>query len=174
MKRIVMTTALAVMAASALYVGVLANKVKAADRDDHDRFHFQPDTLVLTRTVYVGATATVAVGQTLPPGCVAGNVSVPLIAGGSAKVAVTCATATADGAFPEVFNNAAPDGSFGVTSPIFLDNLTTDGDRIGTLPVPSDLLVTSYSSKSELAVNRSTDGRSITFVGYHGGPGFVT
>jgi len=35
-------------------------------------------------------------------------------------------------------------------------------------------LVTSFSSKSELAVNRSTDGRSITFVGYHGGPGFVT
>jgi hypothetical protein len=174
MKRTVITGALAVMVASALCVGVFVNKVRAADGDDRDHFHFQHDTLVLSRSVYVGTAATVTVGQTLPPGCVAGNVSVPLIAGGSAKVAVTCATATADGAFPQVFNNAAPDGSFGVTSPIFLDNLTTDGDRIGTLPVPTDLLVTSYSSKSELAVNRSTDGRSITFVGYHGGPGFVT
>jgi hypothetical protein len=35
-------------------------------------------------------------------------------------------------------------------------------------------VVTSFSSKSELAVNRSTDEKSITFVGYHGGPGFVT
>ena len=87
---------------------------------------------------------------------------------------VTCATATADGTYPTVFNNDTPDGSFGVTSPIFLDNLTTDGERIGTLPVPSDLIVTSFSSKSELALNLSLDGKSITFVGYRGGPGFVT
>ncbi len=45
---------------------------------------------------------------------------------------------------------------------------------IGTLAVPTDLIVTSFSSKSELALNRSTDGRSITFMAYHGGPGFVT
>jgi hypothetical protein len=31
--------------------------------------------------------------------------------------------------------------------------------------------VTSFSSKSELALNRSIDGRSITFMGYQGGPG---
>ncbi len=45
---------------------------------------------------------------------------------------------------------------------------------MGTFAVPSNLIVTSFSSKSELALNRSQDGRSITFVGYHGGPGFLT
>jgi hypothetical protein len=40
--------------------------------------------------------------------------------------------------------------------------------------VPTDSIVTSFSSKSELALNRSTDGKSITFMAYHGGPGFVT
>ncbi|HLK52700.1 MAG TPA: hypothetical protein VKU42_04545, partial [Candidatus Angelobacter sp.] len=64
--------------------------------------------------------------------------------------------------------------SFGVTSPIFLDNIKTNGEQLGTLAIPSDQIVTSFSSKSELALNRSTDGKSITFTAYHGGPGFVT
>lgn len=150
------------------------SKIKASNGDDHDGIHFRPGTLVLSRSVYAGTAATVTPGQTLPPGCVAGTVTLPVLGGGTTKVSVTCATAIADGTYPTVFNNAKPDGSFGVTSPIFLDNLTTDGDRIGTLTVPSDLIVTSFSSKSELALNRSLDGRSITFVGYRGGPGFVT
>jgi hypothetical protein len=78
------------------------------------------------------------------------------------------------GTYPSVFNNDGPDGSFGITSPIFLDDITTDGHLIGTLPIPSSQIVTSFSSKSELALNLSTDGRSITFGGYRGGPGFVT
>jgi hypothetical protein len=63
------------------------------------------------------------------------------------------------------------DGSFGVSSPIFLDNLMSDGWLLGSLPIPSDQIVTSFSSKSELALNRSVDGRSITFMGYQDGPG---
>ena len=82
--------------------------------------------------------------------------------------------ASADGTFPGVFNNAATDGHFGITSPIFLDELTTDGHRVGTLPIPTDQIVTSFSSKSELALHLSTDGKSLTFVGYRGGPGFPT
>jgi hypothetical protein len=39
------------------------------------------------------------------------------------------------------------------------------------LPIPSDRIVTSFSSKSELALNRSVDGKSLTFMGYHGGVG---
>ncbi|MGB8583707.1 MAG: hypothetical protein WCD47_23010, partial [Candidatus Sulfotelmatobacter sp.] len=35
-------------------------------------------------------------------------------------------------------------------------------------------IVTSFSSKSELALNRSADGRSLTFMGYRGGPGCPT
>ncbi|MGA8767691.1 MAG: hypothetical protein WB559_11790 [Candidatus Acidiferrales bacterium] len=168
-----MQGALIVAAASALAAATFVGKV-AADDDQFGRFGFVPGTLVLSRSVYVGTASTVTVGQTLPPGCVAGNVAVPLIAGGNASVAVTCATAIADGTYPTVFNNNGPDGSFGITSPIFLDNITTDGFRIGTLTVPSDQIVTSFSSKSELALNLSLDGKSITFVGYRGGPGFVT
>ncbi|MFZ0884686.1 MAG: hypothetical protein WAN14_14905 [Candidatus Acidiferrales bacterium] len=99
---------------------------------------------------------------------------VPLLAGGTTSVAVTCAAATADGTYPGVFNNDSADPSFGVTSPIFLDDITTDGRTLETLPIPSDQIVTSFSSKSELALNRSLDGTSITFVGYRGGAGFLT
>jgi hypothetical protein len=144
--------------------------------DDHSRgFEFKPDTLVLSRSVYMGTPSLLVPGVTLlPPGCVAGTVNVPLIAGGTTPVAVTCATPIADGTFPTVFNNAAADAHFGITSPIFLDNLTTDGRLVDTLAVPTDQIVTSFSSKSELAVNLSVDGKSITFMGYRGGPGFQT
>jgi hypothetical protein len=167
------------MVLAVLVIGVgaaLAMGVKAGNKDDDDRhrFHFAEDSLVLSRSVYVGTASTVTIGQTLPPGCVAGTVNVPLLAGGTAAVKVKCGTATADGTYPTVFNNDTADGSFGVTSPIFLDNITADGWLLDTLPIPSDQIVTSFSSKSELAVNRSTDGESITFMGYRGGLGFLT
>jgi hypothetical protein len=129
---------------------------------------FQPNSLVLSRSVYSGDASTVSVGQTLPPGCIAKTVTLPLLSGGVTTVKVKCATATADGTYPTVFENDVPDGSFGVTSPIFLDNLSTEGKLFGTLTVPSDEIVTSFSSKSELALNLSQDGKSITFVGYRG------
>jgi hypothetical protein len=144
--------------------------------DDHSGgFEFKPDTLVLSRSVYVGTPSLLVPGVTLlPPGCVAGTVNVPLIAGSTVPVAVTCSTPIADGTFPTVFNNAAADAHFGITSPIFLDNLTTDGHLLDTLAIPTNQIVTSFSSKSELAVNRSVDGKSLTFMGYRGGPGFPT
>ena len=174
--RMVVAAALAVFAVTAT-IALQAN-------DDHSsnpvQFRFQPNSLVLSRSVYPGDANTVAPGQTLPPGCVAGNVTVPLIAGGSNQVAVTCGAAIDNGEYPNledshnVWNNDGPDASFGVTSPIFLDNIDAKGKLIGTLAVPSDQLVTSFSSKSELAVNLASDGKSITLVGYHGGPGFLT
>lgn len=150
--------------------------------DDHhsDHFEFQPGALVLTRSVYVGTPSLLVVGVTvLPPGCPGGTtgipVTVPLIAGGvTPPIAVPCSLASADGTFPTVFNNAATDGHFGITSPIFLDEVTTDGNRMDTLPIPTDQIVTSFSSKSELALHLSTDGKSLTFVGYRGGTGFPT
>jgi hypothetical protein len=169
-KKTFIASILATTALSMLTAGIFAPGVAA----DDDFFLFIPDTLVLSRSVYAGNAATVTVGQTLPPGCVAGTVPVPLLAGGTANVKVTCGTAVADGTYPTVFNNDAPDGSFGVTSPIFLDSITSDGFLLGTLPIPSNQIVTSFSSKSELALHRSTDGKSITFMGYRGGPGFVT
>jgi hypothetical protein len=171
MKKILISSALIVAGTALLMGGTFVRKV-AADNDDH--FKFRPDTLVLTRSVYTATASSITVGETLPPNCVAGNVQVPLLAGGTVSVAVTCGTATFDGTFPAVFNNDASDGNFGITSPIILDNLTTDGQRIGSLPIPSDQIVTSFSSKSELALNRSDDGKSLTFIGYRGGPGFLT
>ena len=174
--RMVVAAALAVFAVTA----TIALKANDDQSSNPAQFKFQPNSLVFSRSVYVGDANTVAPGQTLPPGCVAGNVTVPLIAGGSNQVAATCGAAIDNGEYPNledshnVWNNDGPDASFGVTSPIFLDNIDSKGKLIGTLAVPSDQLVTSFSSKSELAVNLASDGKSITFVGYHGGPGFLT
>ncbi len=176
MKKILAFLGIAALAMSPATHGVSAATL-VADDDDSGRaqhFEFKSGTLVLSRSVYAGNASTVTVGQTLPPGCVARTVTLPLLAGGTTTVKVKCATAVADGTYPTVFNNDGPDGSFGITSPIFLDNLKTNGEQLGTLAVPTDSIITSFSSKSELALNRSTDGRSITFMGYHGGPGFVT
>ena len=167
-----------------LAVGIgFAVRSAAKDRDnDFQQFEFQPGSLVVSRSVYVGTASTVTVGQTLPPGCVATTVqlSTTTMPPGTTNVSVSCAKASDNGEYPNlsdthnVWNNAGPDGSFGVTSPIFLDNITTGGQWLGTLRVPSDQIVTSFSSKSELALNLATDGRSITFMGYRGGSGFVT
>lgn len=171
-----------VIAASALLAaGIFASSL-TANSDDHDapRFKFKRGTLVLSRSVYAGEAGSVTVGQTLPPGCTPGTITLPTLTGGTTTVKIPagsssgCSAAVADGTYPTVFNNNAADGSFGITSPIFLDNLTSDGEVLDTLAIPDDLIVTSFSSKSELALNLSTDGRSITFVGYRGGPGFVT
>jgi hypothetical protein len=152
------------------------------DRDHgQQNFRFLPGTLVLSRSVYVGKASTVTIGESLPLGCEGGltglTVNVPLIAGGTTPVAVPCGTAADNGEFPNLFdshnvwNNASSDPSFGVTAPIFLDDMTAEGQVVGTLPIPDDQIVTSFSSKSELALNRSVDGRSLTFMGYRGGVG---
>jgi hypothetical protein len=123
---------------------------------------FNPGNLVVSRTVYDNLPGNITVGQTLPPNCVEST-------GG-------CVTAVADGTYPYVFNNDPVDGSFGITSRIFLDHSTPSGIVINSVEVPnslenwitgqSDQLVTSFSSKSELALHLSTDGRYITFMGY--------
>jgi hypothetical protein len=106
-----------------------------------------PGDLLLSRSVYKGTAATVVVGQPLPTG--------PL--------------AVHDGTYPGVFLNAPVDSSFGVTSPIYIDREVIAGSSIAlvsTLHVPTDQVVTSFSSKSELALHLSTDGRFVTFMGY--------
>jgi hypothetical protein len=119
--------------------------------------HFQPGNLVVTRSVYDNNPNNVQVGEILPPNCAntQGGCSGP---------------ATNDGTYPYVWNNALVDGSFGITSAIFLDQLTPAGVLVNSLEVPSsvhaDHLVGSFSSKSEDALNLSTDGTLLTFMGY--------
>ena len=77
---------------------------------------------------------------------------------------------------PLVWNNSLADSSFGITSKILLDQLTPSGRFINTLEVPNssqpgissadDQLVTSFPSKSEIALNLSTDGERVSFMGY--------
>jgi hypothetical protein len=77
-------------------------------------------------------------------------------------------TAVADGTYPNVFTNAAVDGNFGVTSPIYLGQITNAGNFVSTTDLTALTgITTSFSSKSELALNLSTDGHALTFVGYN-------
>ena len=126
-----------------------------------------PRTLVVSRSVYDNNPKNVVVGVTaLPPNCSAPS--------GSCTTPPT--TAINDGTYPFVWNNDTVDGSFGITSKIFLDQITPGGFVISSLEVPNssengvpptkDQMVTSFSSKSELALNLSTDHRYLTFMGY--------
>jgi len=108
-------------------------------------FTFLPGNLVVSRSVYGGTETTVTIGQMLP---------------GSNNPAI------ANGLYPNVFDNATPDPSFGITSPIFLDQITTSGTKVNTLPVDPDLITTSFPSKSELSLNLTADGTGLTFMGY--------
>ncbi len=107
-----------------------------------------PGNLLISRSVYTPASL-VPGSTVLPPGCVA-----------------ACAVATTDGTYPFVWNNDLADSSFGITSKIYLDQSTPSGRVLNTRAVPSDQLVTSFPSKSELALNLSTDGNAVTFMGY--------
>src|ERR1700731_2399744 len=115
----------------AVVVAGSAIRVSAdGDKDgDHPRhFEFKPNSLVLSRSVYLGTASTVTPGQTLPPGCLNTTITLQLLAGGTATVKVKCAAAVDNGEYPNlldshnVWNNDTADGSFGVTAPIFLDN----------------------------------------------------
>jgi len=124
---------------------------------------FFPGLLVVSRSVYDNLSGNVQPGTILPPNC--------------ANTTGGCSAATGatnDGTYPYVWNNVLYDANFGVTSRIYLDQLTPSGAIVSSLEVPNSLhqgnaqgqLVTSFSSKSELALHLSTDGRYLSFVGY--------
>jgi hypothetical protein len=123
---------------------------------------FYPGNLVVSRSVYDNNANNVKVGALLPTNC--------------AETVGPCAAATNNGKYPEVFNNVIPDPAFGITSTVFLDQITPSGFLLDSLEVPnsslknvrseSDQLVTSFSSKSEIALNLSTDHKLLTFMGY--------
>jgi len=123
---------------------------------------FKTGNLVVSRSVYDNNSKNISIGEQLPPECMS-----------------ACGAATADGTYPQVFNNDLVDASFGLTSQIFLDQLNPiSGALLDSLQVPSnannpysfpyfpDHAVTSFSSKSELALNLSTDQHVLTFMGY--------
>jgi hypothetical protein len=147
----------------AAFLGVSAANAQDGGTPLFPGNQFLPFNLVVTRSVYVDTGSIIAGTTVLPPNCSPANCPTP-------------ATAVTSSAYPYVFNNDTVDGSFGVTSKIFLDQVTLFGWVLSSLEVPnssehgiganSDQMVTSFSSKSELAVNLSTDGKALTFMGY--------
>jgi hypothetical protein len=130
--------------------------------DDDAITFFTPGHLLVSRSVYNSPANVLTVGQTvLPPNC---------------TLAPNCVTAIADGTYPTVFNNDTVDASFGITAPIFLDEIFPNGIFVQSVPVPnsgergvktnSDQMVTSFSSKSEIGLNLSLDRTSVSFMGY--------
>jgi hypothetical protein len=76
------------------------------------------------------------------------------------------ATAVSDGTFATVWNNEGPDPSFGITAPITIDQITTNGTFVNSLSINTSLITNSFSSKSELGLSLSTNGQYVTFMGY--------
>jgi hypothetical protein len=129
----------------------------AASPAAHARQPFlMPNSLVISSTTYDrthGAIAALTVGTTLP---------------GSDKAT---SAATASNNYVEVWNNETPDASFGVTSPIFLTDVEPhSGHVFSTLKVPTDQVVTSFSSKSEMSLHIAGAGfwSRLVFVAYGG------
>jgi hypothetical protein len=119
-----------------------------------------PNKLLVSSSVFENDPSLIKGETLLAPGCTPPN----------------CGIADANGVYPEVFNNDSVDEHFGITSKIYLDQLNPGGHLMSSLEVPnsseqgitpsSDQMVTSFSSKSELALNLSTGGRYVTFMGY--------
>jgi hypothetical protein len=129
--------------------------IATARDDDHRRF-FDHGSLVISNSTYdptKGAVASLMVGTPLPDS------------------ATQTVPAVADNNYVAVWNNASVDGSFGVTSPIQLTDVDAFNGRIRhSLAVPTDQVVTSFSSKSELGLHfiRDWRGPHLIFVAYAG------
>jgi hypothetical protein len=151
-----LAVAVAAVAAGSLAVAPAAGASARAASETS----LQPGNLLVSGSDYDVNPDIVPGVTVLPPGCTS-----------------HCVTATASGAYPQVFNNVLVDPAFGVTAPIVLDQLTPSGTLVSTLQVPDgatvDHAVTSFSSKSELALNLSTDGSAVTFMGYVAAPGSI-
>jgi hypothetical protein len=146
------------LALTLLLSGVAGGPTARADDEGPD---LRPGNLLVSRVVYDNNPKNVVAGVTqLPPNCIAS----------------ACVTATDSGTYPAVWNNALVDPSFGIASKIVLDQLKPSGQLVSSLEVPNssqrrispnaDQMVGSFSSKSEVALNLSTDGRFVTFMGY--------
>jgi hypothetical protein len=113
-----------------------------------------PNSLVISSSTYDssrGALASLKVGTTLP------------------NSATATTAAISDNNYVTVWNNASVDGSFGVTSPIRLSVVEPhSGHEFRSVWVPTNQVVTSFSSKSELGlhISRDREGSHLVFVGY--------
>jgi hypothetical protein len=144
-----MTVSVAAASAAMFAAYTLASGAPAVSAKAFPTHPFTPGSVVIASTEYPAqGDPNVQLGQ-------------PLLSG---------VPAVADGKYPEVFNNDGPDGSFAVATPVELTDVTPSGSQINQTAVPSDQVTTSFSSKSELAINFSTDGKDLSFLGYNAAP----
>jgi hypothetical protein len=119
----------------------------------HDSF-LEPGSLIISSSNYEGWTGAVA----------SLTVGTPL-----ANTNTSTIPAVSNNNYVTVWNNDTVDGSFGVSSPIYLTAVEPHSGRVlNRLRVPTGLVVTSFSSKSELALHLGRDhhGNHLVFVGY--------
>ena len=120
----------------------------------------QATNLIVSRQVYqdTGAIANLHIGDLLPNGT-------PAVATGSYYDV---------GTGNNIWMNEKPDASFGVTAPIWLDNVNPqNGTRTSSLNVTDSLInsggtviTNSFPSKSELGLHLTPDGTGVTFMSY--------
>lgn len=149
-RRAAVTACAFALAASTALVGTTAPAAHAASSGG-----FTSGNLVVSRLHYTGTAGMITPSKTVLP---------------------TGVTAIADGSFAHVWDNVTVDGNFGVTAPIYLDQLDAAGKTESTIAAPDgttssnsrghDVMTGSFSSKSEGALNLSTDATKLTFMGY--------
>ena len=108
--------------------------------------------LLISSSIYNLPASTIVVGQTVLPG-------------GSG------ATAVANASYPNVFQNEAPDPSFGITTPITISQVTQSGAVVSSQVLSG--ITTSFPSKSEGGLSLSANGQSVTLMGYNAAPGVL-
>ena len=134
----------AALATTAVFAPALATTLAHADPA------YTAGNLLISRSVYNIPASTIIPGQTVLPGGAG-------------------ATAVANASYPNVFQNAVPDPSFGITTPITIDQVTPGGAVVSSQTLSG--IVTSFSSKSEGGLSLSADGHSVTLMGYNAAPG---
>ena len=109
------------------------------------------NNLIVSRSVYTGTASTVSYPGKLSNG----------------------ADSVHDGTYPGVWGNEGPDAAFGITSPIYLDQMTKGGSIVNSVSLTDAVksqvgldVSTSFPSKSELALNLTPDGSGLTFMCY--------
>ncbi len=129
--------------------------------------NFLPGDLAVTYSVYPGLTDpnTGSTGGYVTPNIIAGTTVLPI----NPPV-----TASNGGSYPGVFGNTSVDGNFGVTAPIYLGQITPTGTMVSTTDLTALTgITTSFSSKSELSLNLSTNGSALTLSGYNAAVGTI-
>jgi hypothetical protein len=135
-------------ALGAVVLGVADPSIAKADQQ-----FLNHDSLVVSSTTYdntQGAISKLMIGSPLATG-----------------------TAIANNDYVNVWNNASVDGNFGVTTAIQLTDINLSNNRVfRTMTVPTDQVVTSFSSKSELGLHVANDWpRTRVIFGGYAGPG---